>query len=159
LPDYYKASKSCGPACAAMIEEWYDGDHPSLLSLWNWRPAHSGWHQSDIEDYLDSHTTYNFFEEDRSGSLNSCKDYCKGLLNYYPVAIIIEGHSGENHWVVMEGWDENWPANAFLINNPSMGGYSTHLHYYGNPWWLYPNDRSFEVHAWSKFGNKILIVW
>jgi hypothetical protein len=159
LPDYDKASRACGPASAAMIEEWYDGDHPSLLSIWNWRPPNPGWYASDIKDYLESHTSYGFFDEYQEGTLEACKSYCKLRAEYWPVAIMIEGHSGQNHWVVIDGWDERYPVNSFTINNPSMGDLSTHLHYYGNPWWLYPNDRSFEVHSWEKFGEEIRIVW
>ncbi len=159
LPDYDKASRACGPASAAMIEEWYDGDHPSLLNIWNWRPPNPGWSASDIKDYLEVYTSYGFFDEYQEGTLEACKSYCKLRVEYFPVAIMIEGHSGQNHWVVIDGWDENWPLNTFLINNPSMGGLSTHLHYYGNPWWLYPDDRSFEVHSWEKFGEEIIIVW
>lgn len=159
LPDYYKASKSCGPASAAMIEEWYDGDHPSLLDIWNWHPADNGWYQSDLEGYLESHTSFSFFSVDYSSSLESCKNYCKGKLQNWPVAIMIKGHSGDNHWVVMRGWIEEWFVQAFTIHNPSMGLSNVHLHYYGLPWWLYPNDRSFEIHAWEHFGHKIKIVW
>ena len=54
---------------------------------------------------------------------------------------------------------EEWFVQAFTIHNPSMGASNVHLHYYGWPWWLYPNDHSFEVHAWEHFGHKIKIVW
>lgn len=153
-----------------MMEEWYDGDHPSLNYIWNWRPAPNGWWMEDIENYLEEHVGDGgvpFFVEHNkeSDSRTDAIQYCKDLLQNWPATIRIEGHSGVPHFVVMKGWYEYtswwWTEKWFRINNPSMEGSSYSLWYkpVDRQIGQYPNDRNFKHDAWKWDGYGVDVVW
>ncbi len=66
--DYDAASQACGEASAAMLEEYWSGNHPTIWSIWDYNgcaPMSAG----QAQDYLD-HQGVSLIKGLRTGSLS-----------------------------------------------------------------------------------------
>lgn len=122
---YSVASRACGVAASAMLEEFYNGNSPTLGSIWD---QYGQMGTSDTEAYLQSK---NIDADIRThdGSLS----YVIDCAQYYidtgrPFFLEEESQWGELHAVILRGYDDS--NEYFKLNDPnSLSGAST-LYWY-----------------------------
>ncbi|AAM06353.1 TPA: hypothetical protein HA338_00485 [Methanosarcina acetivorans] len=129
--DYDAASQACGEASAAMLEEYWSGNHPTIWSIWNYNgcdPMSAG----EAQDYLD-HQGVSLIKGLRTGSLSYTVDQIEDMIDRgRPFFLIEESRWGTCHAVVLRGYDSDGINPYFQLNDPNTWTGSNTMYWYNS---------------------------
>ncbi len=143
---YDAASRACGEASAAMLEEYWTGNHPDIWDIWVWNHYHE-MNNSQAEAYLQSHgaACVSWY---KTGSLDGVIDFVKSSIDSaWPMLLEERSTWGNLHAVVVTGYYEG-ATKYFMLNDPNTWtGDDTMYYYHGVV------DLNFEGNAYKNVGE------
>ncbi|AKB22976.1 C39 family peptidase [Methanosarcina sp. WH1] len=105
--DYDAASQACGETSAAMLEEYWSGNHPEIWDIWvynNYAPMST----TTAKAYLDSEGIH-LTKGVRTGSFLYTTGTIKSMIdNGRPFYLVENSRWGACHAVVLRGYDEDF---------------------------------------------------
>jgi len=113
---YDVASRACGEACAAMLEEYWNGNHPDLWDIWVWN-GYAPMNLAQTELYFDE-VGVPCWMGHYTGSLSSNINHVKTRINWeWPLDITEESQWGNCHAVVIRGYHDT--QQNFRLRDPN----------------------------------------
>ncbi|MCW3136944.1 MAG: C39 family peptidase [Methanophagales archaeon] len=113
---YDNASRACGETCAAMLEEYWNGNHPDIWDIWLWNDGEP-MNLVQTEAYFDE-VSVPCWKDDYQGSLTSNINHVKTRINWeWPLDITEESQWGNCHAVVVRGYDDS--TEKFVLRDPN----------------------------------------
>jgi hypothetical protein len=128
--DYDVASQACGHTVAAMLEEYWTSNHPTIWSIWtnNSNPMSP----SEAENYLINEAGVNVDSNVFTGTLTANIDKVEDLIDSgYPFYMTEKSFWGECHAVVVKGYYYTLSNSYFELNDPNtLSGFDTMYRYH-----------------------------
>jgi len=126
---YSAASRACGEICAAMLEEYWNGNHPDIWDIWVWN-GYEPMNKEQTELYFDE-VDVPCWMGHYTGSLPSNINHVKTRINWeWPLDITEESYHGNCHAVVIRGYDDSYED--FELRDPNTWtGINTMYWYHG----------------------------
>ena len=119
---YSAASRACGETCAAMLEEYWNGNHPDIWDIWVWN-GYEPMNKVQTELYFDE-VGVPCWMGHYTGSLTSNINHVKQRINWeWPLDITEESQWGKCHAVVVRGYHDTqqnfrlWDPNTWTGTN------------------------------------------
>lgn len=117
--DYTAASQACGETSAAMLEEYWSGNHPSIWDIWeyNGNDSMSG---AEAQNYLDDQGIY-LSKGVETGSFYGTTNQIVSMIDSgRPFFMIEESKGGNCHAVILKGYCYGPNIDAyFRLNDPN----------------------------------------
>ncbi len=137
--NYDAASQACGETCAAMLEEYWSGDHPSIWSIWVYN-GYDRMSAGEAQDYLDDQGVY-LIKGLKTGSLSYTIGQIESMIdNGRPFYLTEESFYGACHAVVLRGYSTG--SQYFQLNDPNTWTGENTMFWYdtGNPLFNYEEN-------------------
>jgi hypothetical protein len=113
---YDVASRACGETCAAMLEEYWNGNHPDLWDILVWY-GYAPMNLVQTEAYFDE-VGVPCGKDDYQGSLTNNINHVKTRINWeWPLDITEESQWGNCHAVVVRGYQDT--QQNFRLRDPN----------------------------------------
>ena len=111
------ANSACGETCAAMLEEYYNSNHPTIWSIWVWN-GYESMNSAEAQTYLDG-KGISLDRGVKTGSLSYTISEIKEMIDDgRPFYLTEESVWGNCHAVVLRGYyDTSNPY--FKLNDPN----------------------------------------
>ncbi|PAV14208.1 hypothetical protein ASJ81_14810 [Methanosarcina spelaei] len=128
--DYDAASQACGETCAAMLEEYWSGDHPSIWSIWVYN-GYDPMNANEAQDYLDDKGVY-LTKGLKTGSFLYTTGQIESMIdNGRPFFLTENSRWGTCHAVVLRGYDEDLMMDPyFRLNDPNTWTGTNTMYWY-----------------------------
>ena len=116
--NYDAASQACGETCAAMLEEYWSGNHPAIWDIWV-ANGNTPMDSIDAQTYLDDQGIY-LNRGVKSGSLSYTISEIEEMIDDgRPFFLTEESGWGTCHAVVLRGYYDALIDPWFKINDPN----------------------------------------
>ncbi len=137
--DYDAASQACGETCAAMLEEFWLNNHPSIWSVWV-ANGYDAMDANEAQDYLDDQGLC-LTSDVESGSLSATIDEIENMIdNGHPLFLVEKSVWGTCHAVILRGYYTG--GQYFQLNDPNDLSGENMMYWYdtGNPLFNYEEN-------------------
>lgn len=113
---YDAASRACGETCAAMLEEYWNGNSPDIWDIWVWN-GYDPMSPSEAEDYFEE-VDVPCYKGHYTGSLTNNINHVKQRINWeWPLYVTEESQWGNCHAVVVRGYHDT--QQNFALRDPN----------------------------------------
>lgn len=117
--NYTAASQACGETSAAMLEEYWSGNHPSIWSIWYYN-GYKPMNTTTAKTYLDSKGIY-LTKGLKTGTFSGTTNNIVSMINNgRPFYLTEKSKGGECHAVVLRGYCYGPNIQPYLrLNDPN----------------------------------------
>ncbi|WP_406655601.1 C39 family peptidase [Methanolobus sp. ZRKC2] len=123
------AERACGETSAAMLEEYWSGDHPDIWDIWVYN-GYDEMNAAEAQDYLDDQGVY-LSRGVKSGSLLYTTGKIEDMIDAgRPFFLTEESKWGNCHAVVLRGYDNDILDPFFKLNDPNTWTGETTMYWY-----------------------------
>lgn len=128
--NYTAASQACGETSAAMLEEYWSSNHPSIWDIWEYN-GYEPMNGAEAQDYLDDQGIY-LSKGLKTGSFYGTTNEIVNMIdNGRPFFMIEESKWGTCHAVVLKGYCYGPNIDPyFKLNDPNTWTGTTVMNWY-----------------------------
>ncbi|MGP8329009.1 MAG: C39 family peptidase [Methanosarcinaceae archaeon] len=129
--NYDAASQACGETCAAMLEEYWSGNHPAIWDIWK-SNGYESMNSIEAQTYLDGKGIY-LNRGVKTGSLSYTISEIEEMIDDgKPFFLIEESRWGTCHAVVLRGYYDALISPYFILNDPNTLTGTNTMHWYNS---------------------------